>query len=74
MVVKGRAGWLDGQAQFHRHQWRRRPEISVRMEREDALTVSRTVVDVARAGCFVLYEAPVSEQPSREGRAWCFLH
>ena len=74
MVVEGRAGWLDGQAQFHRHQWRRRPEISVRMEREDALTVSRTVVDVTCAGRIVLYEAPVGEQPSRKGRAWCSLH
>jgi uncharacterized protein with NRDE domain len=74
MVVQGRAGWLDGQAQFHRHQWRSRPEISVRMEREDALTVSRTVVDVTRAGRGVLYEAPVRERASREGQTWCSLH
>ena len=74
MVVQRRAGWLDGQAQFHRHQWRCRPEISVRMERGDALTVSRTVVDVTPAGRIVVYQAPVSEQPSREGQAWCSLH
>jgi hypothetical protein len=74
MVVRGRAGWLDGQSQFHRHQWRRRREISVRMERADALTVSRTVVDVTPAGRMVVYEAPVSEPPSREGQAWCSLH
>jgi hypothetical protein len=74
MVIQGRAGWLNGQAQFHRHQWRSRPEISVRMERGDALTVSRTIIDVTRAGRGVLYEAPVSERLSREGRAWCSLH
>ena len=73
MVLQGRTGWLEGQAQFHRHQWRSKPEISVRMEREDALTVSQTVVDVARAGRMVLYEAPVREQPSREGQTWCSL-
>ena len=74
MVVQGRAGWLDGQAHFHRHQWRSRPEISVRMEREDALTVSHTVVDVTAAGRGVRYEAPVRERPSREGRVCCSLH
>jgi hypothetical protein len=38
--------WLRGQYQFHRHQWTRRPEISIRMAREDAATVSRTTIDV----------------------------
>lgn len=38
---------LAGQAAFHRHRWRDRPEISVQMERPDALTVSRTVIDVS---------------------------
>jgi len=74
ILVQRRTGWLDGQARFHRHQWPSTPEMSVRMEREDALTVSRTVVDVTRTGRVVLYEAPVSEQPSREGRTCCFWH
>jgi hypothetical protein len=74
MVVERQAGWLRGQARFHRHQWPSRPAISVRMERDDALTVSRTVVDVTRARRSLLYEAPVIGDSSREVRAWCFLH
>ena len=34
------------QDRFHAHQWPDRPEISVWMEREEARTVSRTIVDV----------------------------
>jgi Transport and Golgi organisation 2 len=74
MVVQGRAGWLDGQARFHRHQWPSRPEISVRMRRKDAMTVSRTVVDITSAGRVVLYDAPGSEPSSREERTWSFLY
>jgi uncharacterized protein with NRDE domain len=36
----------DLQDAFHRHQWADRPEISVRMSRADARTVSTTVVEV----------------------------
>ncbi|TVQ32380.1 MAG: hypothetical protein EA376_05795 [Phycisphaeraceae bacterium] len=36
------------QDEFHGHAWPDRPEISVRMSREDALTVSTTVVEVRR--------------------------
>ena len=74
MVVEGRCGWLPGQRHFHRHQWPSRPEISVRMERHDALTVSRTVVEVTRATRSLFYEAPVTGGSSREVREWCFLH
>ena len=74
MVVARRSGWLRAQARFHRHQWPSRPEISVRMERDDALTVSRTVVDVIRARQSLFYEAPVTSGSSREVREWCFLH
>jgi hypothetical protein len=38
--------WLRAQRRFHQHQWRAHGEISVRMERGDARTVSHTVVDV----------------------------
>jgi hypothetical protein len=74
MVVERRSGWLRGQERFHRHQWPSRPEISVRMERDDALTVSRTVVDVTRERRSLSYEAPLTGRSSREGREWCFLH
>ena len=73
LVVHGRHGWLDGQARFHRHQWPHRPDLSVRMERADALTVSRTTVDVGPRRRTVWYEAPVSAGWDT-GRQWCSLH
>jgi len=44
----GRKGPLtpDRQDAFHRHEWQERPEISVRMSRPDACTVSTTIVEV----------------------------
>lgn len=74
MVVERRSGWLRGQIRFHRHQWRSRPEISVRMQRDDALTVSRTVVDVTHAKRSLLYETPVTVDSSPAVRECCFLH
>jgi hypothetical protein len=74
MVVERRSGWLREQSRFHRHQWPSRPEISVRMERDDALTVSRTVVDVTRARRSLLYETPVTVDSSPAIRECCFLH
>jgi hypothetical protein len=38
---------LEAQVVFHDHCWPQRPEISVRMRRADAATVSRTQIDVA---------------------------
>ena len=57
MVMRSRSGWLRGQVRFHDHQWPRRPEISVRMERADALTVSRTTIDITDRIPELLYEA-----------------
>jgi hypothetical protein len=74
VVERGRSEWLRGQACFHQHQWPSRPDISVRMERADALTVSRTVVDVSHARPSLSYEAPVSNRSSREVQECCFLH
>jgi hypothetical protein len=59
MVIRSNTGWLRGQARFHNHRWSRRPEISVRMERDDALTVSRTTIDVTDGVPHLVYEAPV---------------
>jgi hypothetical protein len=56
LVVQSRSGWLPGQARFHDHQWSRRPEISVRMERHDARTVSRTTIDITGGIPRLLYE------------------
>jgi hypothetical protein len=57
MMAIGSPGWLGAQARYHRHQWRSRPEVSVRMERPDALTVSRTTVDVTAARRFLTYRS-----------------
>jgi hypothetical protein len=46
VLVESSRSPLTGQTRFHRHRWRRRPEISVCMARHDAATLSRTVVDV----------------------------
>jgi hypothetical protein len=45
VVVRGPAGWLEGQHFFHRHSWPQATQTSVVMCRDDARTVSRTVVD-----------------------------
>ena len=57
MMAGESSGWLGGQARFHRHQWRARPEVSVRMERPDALTVSRTTVNVTSVGRALTYRS-----------------
>lgn len=53
--------WLCGQFRFHRHQWPKSPELSVQMARADALTVSRTTIDVTSKTIAVGYE-PLSVQ------------
>jgi hypothetical protein len=74
MVILSRAGWLAGQTRFHQHRWPRRPEISVRMERRDALTVSRTTIDITHRERRVLYEAPLDAAEPDRVRACCSLH
>ena len=49
--------WLAAQRQFHAHQWTSRPDISIRMERPDARTVSRTTIDVGSQRIAVDYES-----------------
>ena len=56
-LVSGRPEqWLSGQAQFHRHHWPDHPEVSVSMARDDAGTVSRSVIDVSSNGVRFHYE------------------
>ena len=54
-MVIGGTRLLEDQASFHRHKWPDRPEISIEMAREDAATVSRTVVDVHRGSIGMCY-------------------
>jgi hypothetical protein len=74
MVVRSRVGWLAGQAEFHRHQWPQCPEIGIRMERRDALTVSRTAIDITDRGRHLLYEAPLDGTAAERVLECCFLH
>ena len=53
---------LAGQERFHRHQWPLARDISVRMERDDAATVSRTTIDLSMRGLRVVYERIGSAQ------------
>lgn len=55
----------QGQRLFHRHQWIDKREISVLMEREDAATVSRTVVDVTARGVALEYESLIPSRPAQ---------
>ena len=63
LVMQHDGAWLERQAEFHDHQWPTHPEISVRMERADARTVSRTVVNVISRGMELDYHP-------RDGREW----
>lgn len=47
----------DAQDEFHRHRWQDRPHLSVDMERPDARTVSRTVVEISRREIRMRYES-----------------
>lgn len=73
LVLRGPAGWLAGQTRFHDHQWPHRPEISVRMERADALTVSRTQIEATRHTRRLLYESPLTTRTNPQVPQWCFL-
>jgi hypothetical protein len=57
LVLGDPPSWLTGQWRFHRTQWTRRPDISVLMERPDARTVSRTVIDVNSCQTRLYYES-----------------
>ena len=48
--------WLQAQTAFHRHRWRRQPELSVVMDRPDARTVSRTAVVIVNGRILMQYE------------------
>jgi hypothetical protein len=56
LVLDESASWLLGQFRYHRTQWTARPDISVLMERVDARTVSRTVIDVNSGEASLYYE------------------
>ena len=49
------SAYAEEQAAFHRHQWPGQEHLSVCMHREDARTVSYTVVDVRPDGVEMVY-------------------
>jgi hypothetical protein len=58
------------QEAFHRHQWPTRPQLSVRMERPDARTVSIITVEATRKSLGMTYEALVPpDRPLRTSLA-----
>lgn len=62
LVLKDKSAWLRAQFRFHRSRWPQRPDLSVVMERADAATVSRTVVDVGHDVIDVDYEPLTDRQ------------
>lgn len=59
-----RDGWREAQRAFHHHQWLDKRDVSVLMEREDAATVSRTIVEVTARGVALEYESLVPSRPT----------
>ena len=55
---------LHAQWRYHRHRWRRQPELSVAMERDEAMTVSRTVIDVCAEWIKCSYQTLTTEHVS----------
>ena len=53
----------QNQRLFHQHQWVDKREISVLMERQDAATVSRTIIDVRDRGVALEYESLLPQRP-----------
>jgi hypothetical protein len=50
---------------FHDHQWTGRTDVSVRMQRADALTVSRTTLEVSRSFATMMYRATRADLHAR---------
>lgn len=48
-------GWVAKQDAFHRHSWPDRPHLSVCMRREDARTVSYTVIELRARSAMLTY-------------------
>lgn len=61
--------YAEEQAAFHRHQWPGQAHLSVCMHREDARTVSYTVVDVRPNGVAMLYHPDRPDLESQDTAA-----
>ena len=56
-LLHGAAHAAAAQDAYHHHQWPGREHLSVRMERDDASTVSRTVVEVSAGYATMIYSS-----------------
>ena len=61
--------WIALQDEYHRHHWPLLPHLSVRMKREDARTVSTTVLDLTRERALMSYVADPGDSPAVTGEA-----
>jgi len=64
MVRDDRGDRLQAQWRFHRHHWSQQPELSVAMERDEAMTVSRTVIDVRADSINLSYQTATNHHAS----------
>jgi len=55
--------WLAAQAEFHRHRWADRPELSVNMCRADARTVSYSIAEITTDQIRLTYQAGATDRP-----------
>ena len=62
---RGTANGAAAQDAFHDHQWPGREDVSVRMQRADARTVSRTVVEVNARFATMVYRAEAGDVRAR---------
>lgn len=58
-----RANLVESQDRFHRHTWPDRPELSVCMSRQDARTVSLTVVELTPDRVTMVYYPDAPDRP-----------
>lgn len=62
---RGASHAAAAQDAFHDHQWPGREDVSVRMQRADALTVSRAVVEVSAGFATMIYRAAQKDVHAR---------
>jgi Transport and Golgi organisation 2 len=65
-IMAGRGDHVQKQDRFHAHRWRARPHISVDMERAEASTVSRTVLEVEGDRVHMEYTAVGRSESARQ--------
>lgn len=60
------ADWIAQQDAFHRHRWAAKPELSVNMARDDALSVSLTLVAIDAGRVSMTYHGAPPDEPAED--------